>query len=1540
MLVGANLAPGDVLTFRWMYGGSSGTVFQALDVTPTITIPAADSAPTGTTTYFFSNTASDLTGATVNKQLVTSGAASGTWAPTCTAIDGDVADSVIDASFFVPSGIPGTAGSANSGKYSTVSISITTGNTNLRYAARLVRVNSSGVAQAWGPLSAETSSGATATYTFNASWFGLGTWASGDRLRLDIRVRNTVNTASQTFTLTFDANSKISFIDTAGATYNDSVSLAVALVIGPDTGTARTSAPSAAISTSTSIGTTTGTTRVSEPSATLAVATASTPLGSLLMNAASSLAIATAISTAGSGIPYQASAALAVTAAIAAAGLALMPASGSLTFASAIIAAANALMSASGSLAVATAINPTTGTTRVSFPTATLSIATAINPAGSIQALPSAALNVSPAIAAAGGLSFLSTATLSFSPAITPASLLNIPATATMAFSPAIIPLGSISSIKTATLAFTSAIAPTGNLLMNASGSLGLASGLAAAAGFTFLGLATLSAATNSTASGNLSEQAAAALAVSASLLSSVPSFSATSAAATAFSSGISPAGILNGNAQSSLGVNSGIGPNGTFSANLNAALALVSGIATAGNYSANVSASLAATAGIDAIAGISSVQTAALAVSVAIAAPMGGYGTAPAFEVDFKSITSLPSWLSHSRGTHAMVTDSTGKLTYAPNNLITNSSDPSTWTNSGGISYTTAHADPDGGTNAWELTFTGASQEFYTWVPIPIGVNSLATGWIKGTAGETICWNPIDPTSARQLITLTGSWQQIAINIVPGRPNVNTYWDLSTFNDAGGTPPTARVIQIYKPVIAQVTYETAARPADQVFTSGSPYYGPRFDHKWNGSAWVASGLRDEEQRENRHKSSGDLMASGWTVTRSTRALSSTLSPDGNLFMTELTAEAGTYGGAGFYYSNGFPYTANTVGTLSWYFKKNNHNYVWLTLDADATGAWASAIFDLSTGLLTQSAHGAGGTFKSAELEDVGNGIYRAKLTASHNGTEGYGLIGFAPTPTGNTFDQWGSADVAGMAGTEKFLAWGADFEEGDFATSYIPTTTAAVMRNADNMNADAIASSIGPAGTVVAEWQTMGIGADGAATAFLSQSADGKQVVGLRIATNGYLYAFARNASLAVAGYLEAGWTNGSVVRQGLSWDASGSSASYNGDLYTDPTAMEQSATSISIGHAGSGSQNLNGWYGALAIYSSRLPNADLQSVSTIGAPFSFGVSGGNLVMNAAASLAVAQAIAPVGLADYHGDASFTFSPIIQATTGGALYTGLATVSFAPTSAASGKLDAAALASIAAATGLSASSIETILASATLALVGASSPSASNLMNASASLSGVFAEQALVTARDFADAIALAASAALISAGRLDAAGAASLSAALSELTQSAAAMQALGSLSSAMAANIAGGLSLAQNVALSASVGSTIDGRTTVNGSIGLAASAGSTANLNLGAAGQLSFSATYDLEPGNVLDGSNAVTIATRLIIGALLTADKPLAEVLSVKGIWQGSFDLAGIYLDTAPLAGVVQITVRLGGRVTERPLLEGVVQTIERLRGRA
>lgn len=117
----------------------------------------------------------------------------------------------------------------------------------------------------------------------------------------------------------------------------------------------------------------------------------------------------------------------------------------------------------------------------------------------------------------------------------------------------------------------------------------------------------------------------------------------------------------------------------------------------------------------------------------------------------------------------------------------------------------------------------------------------------------------------------------------------------------------------------------------------------------------------------------------------------------------------------------------------------------WIYINGDFGGTTAGAWFNISTG---QKGSKSAGT-NDYKIETLANGWYR--ISASD--TEGTGAARFfrVQPVSGDT-----AITFAGD-GTQFFYLWGSQNEVGNFATSYIPTTTLAVARVADQPVASSI---------------------------------------------------------------------------------------------------------------------------------------------------------------------------------------------------------------------------------------------------------------------------------------------------------------------------------------------------------------------------------------------------------------------------------------------------------------------------------------------------
>ena len=122
--------------------------------------------------------------------------------------------------------------------------------------------------------------------------------------------------------------------------------------------------------------------------------------------------------------------------------------------------------------------------------------------------------------------------------------------------------------------------------------------------------------------------------------------------------------------------------------------------------------------------------------------------------------------------------------------------------------------------------------------------------------------------------------------------------------------------------------------------------------------------------------------------------------------------------------------------------------------------------FRLDTGAVgTSGTLGAGFTIIGSGIENYGNGWYRCSFTVRLSYTPSSANLTIRPTSVV-------TANLPVTASGDSCYIFGAQLETGSVATSYIPTTTAAVTRNADVINVSgAVSGCIGQTeGTIYAE--------------------------------------------------------------------------------------------------------------------------------------------------------------------------------------------------------------------------------------------------------------------------------------------------------------------------------------------------------------------------------------------------------------------------------------------------------------------------------------
>lgn len=226
----------------------------------------------------------------------------------------------------------------------------------------------------------------------------------------------------------------------------------------------------------------------------------------------------------------------------------------------------------------------------------------------------------------------------------------------------------------------------------------------------------------------------------------------------------------------------------------------------------------------------------------------------------------------------------------------------------------------------------------------------------------------------------------------------------------------------------------SASNPATYVNSSGyitaATNNQPRFDY--DPITLACKGLLIEESRVNYLFPSEDI--SGFNYVNASYSVNQETAPDNTLTADKLILNGG------YMRVYVFNITSDASTVFSGFFKPAGVTQVRIEHIGSVGSAGRRVDFNLSTGQVTaQSSIGSpGGSTGSAQIIPYPNGWYKLVVSAD-------------PASTGNTYRQ---VFVYGLNytpdGVIGVYTWGLQVELADFATSYIPTTSAALTRNAD----------------------------------------------------------------------------------------------------------------------------------------------------------------------------------------------------------------------------------------------------------------------------------------------------------------------------------------------------------------------------------------------------------------------------------------------------------------------------------------------------------
>jgi hypothetical protein len=271
---------------------------------------------------------------------------------------------------------------------------------------------------------------------------------------------------------------------------------------------------------------------------------------------------------------------------------------------------------------------------------------------------------------------------------------------------------------------------------------------------------------------------------------------------------------------------------------------------------------------------------------------------------------------------------------------------------------------------------------------------------------------------------------------------------------------------------------------------------------------------------------------------------------------------------------------ASAAYTFSVFAKAGEESVISLWL----RGASVKAEFNLVSGTVSNI------TTTSARIENYGNGWYRCTVYDSTAGT------------TAHVYGRGGAA-YAGN-GSDGFYLWGAQLETGSIATSYIPTTAAAVTRNAEVITlSGAVSGCIGQTeGTIYAEVVNTLVASYAEAYVY-RVFADANNEIWARKEGGGNTYSFRWRANSQNTTFLNVAVPNG-VNKIAFGYKSGDTALFLNGSQVattnTDVRAFSVNPTTIALGSTSSG-QFFNDRIRAVALYTTRLTNDELDTLTTL---------------------------------------------------------------------------------------------------------------------------------------------------------------------------------------------------------------------------------------------------------------------------------------------------------------------------------------------------
>lgn len=330
-----------------------------------------------------------------------------------------------------------------------------------------------------------------------------------------------------------------------------------------------------------------------------------------------------------------------------------------------------------------------------------------------------------------------------------------------------------------------------------------------------------------------------------------------------------------------------------------------------------------------------------------------------------------------------------------------------------------------------------------------------------------------------------------------------------------------------------------------------------------------------EPQRTNLITYSEDFNGSGWLTSSLTATDNQVVSPDGTLNASklEMTGDGSLRNSSEISFNDGYAYSI--------FIKKGNSRYV--TIRSAFFTTSVNVGFDLDT--LTAQTDG--------KIEDYGNDWYRLSISKNISGDAdkiGYFYL-YLPDSLGS---------ITSVSGNYVY-AYGAQVEEGSYATSYIPTNGATVTRLADECNGAGNADTFNDSeGVLMAE-----IGSDDAAAdnrIYLSDGSDTNRVFIILDKSQSSIKGYVKGAAGYALSITSVGYDVSLIHKVLIKYKSNDYSFWINGfkvGSETTSTILPSGLNQLSF----NGTSNYNPFYGntkQLQYYNTALTDSELEQLTS----------------------------------------------------------------------------------------------------------------------------------------------------------------------------------------------------------------------------------------------------------------------------------------------------------------------------------------------------